>query len=193
MIGSGAGYVAGFLFSARMHSRLDKRMNMIIWAVIYAVGPAIPMILGLLGVLQQDTPGLAPILIAFSCLGAAGASILSITVMSALADIADENELTHGLRQEGVLYSTRALAAKVDQAVGAALAGVALMLISFPEKAKPGMVDPGVLHNLALVDGLVGAIPGLVAALCYARYGITRERYEATKAALAARRAAKTA
>ena len=190
VIGSGAGYIAGFLFAARMHSRLDKRMNMMIWAVIYAVGPAIPMILGLLGVLRQDTPGLAPILIAFSCLGAAGASILSITVMSALADIADENELTHGLRQEGVLYSTRALAAKVDQAIGAALAGLALMLISFPEKAKPGMVDPGVLQNLAIVDGLVGAIPGLIAAVCYARYGITRERYEATKLALAARRGA---
>jgi len=193
VIGSFVGYATGFLFSARMHQRLDKRMNMIIWAVIYSVGPAIPMVLGQMGVLHQGMSSLTPILIAFSCLGAAGASVLSITVMSALADIADENELTHGIRQEGVLYSTRALAAKIDQALGAALAGVALVMISFPAKAKPGSVPDETLFSLAMVDGVIAAIPGVIAAVCYARYSITRERYEATKAALAARRAAKAA
>lgn len=124
-------------------------------------------------------------------MGNAGASVLSITVMSALADIADENELAHGVRQEGVLYSTRNLAAKIDQALGAALAGFALWAISFPPRAKPGMVPDEVLFNLVFVDGILATIPGLFAAVCYARYSITRERYDATKAALLARRAAK--
>jgi Na+/melibiose symporter-like transporter len=110
--------------------------------------------------------------------------------MSALADIADENELAHGVRQEGVLYSTRNLAAKIDQALGAALAGFALAVISFPPKAKPGTVPDEVLYNLVFVDGVLATIPGLIAAVCYARYNITRARYDATKAALAARRAA---
>jgi Na+/melibiose symporter-like transporter len=110
--------------------------------------------------------------------------------MSALADIADENELAHGVRQEGVLYSTRNLAAKIDQALGAALAGLALWAISFPPKAKPGSVPEDVLFNLVFVDGILATIPGLIAAVCYARYKITRTRFEATKAALAARKAA---
>jgi len=190
VIGSFVGYATGFLFSARMHRRLDKRLNMIIWAIVFSIGPAIPMILGMTGVLTAQTPGLTPMLIAFSAVGAAGASILSITVMSALADIADENELAHGVRQEGVLYSTRNLAAKIDQALGAALAGFALFAISFPPKATPGQVPDEVLFNLVFVDGILATIPGLIAAVCYARYNITRARYDATKAALAARRAA---
>ena len=79
--------------------------------------------------------------------------------------------------------------AKIDQALGAALAGLALWAISFPPKAKPGSVPVDVLFNLVFVDGILATIPGLIAAVCYARYKITRARYDATKAALAARKA----
>ena len=188
VIGSFTGYATGFLFSARMHNRFDKRATMIIWALVYSLGPALPLILGLTGVLHNETPGLLPILIAFSITGYAGASVLGITVMSALADIADENELKFNLRQEGVLYATRSLASKVDQAIGAALAGFALTMIKFPEKAEPGKVDPDIVWNLALYDGVLAAIPGVIAALFYARYGITKAKYEETKLALSARK-----
>ncbi|MCE2819920.1 MAG: MFS transporter, partial [Phenylobacterium sp.] len=40
VIGSFVGYATGFLFSARMHRRLDKRLNMIIWAIVFSIGPA---------------------------------------------------------------------------------------------------------------------------------------------------------
>ncbi len=190
ILGSASGYIAGFVFAARMHRAYDKRMTMIVWAVLYAVGPAIPNVLGQLGVIGPDTPGLLGILIAFSVVGYASASVLGITVMSALADIADENELKFGLRQEGVLYATRSLAAKVDQAIGALLAGMVLLWISFPAKAAPGKVAPEVLGNLALWDGVIAAIPGLIAAAFYAKYGITRAKYEETKALIAAKRAA---
>ena len=110
--------------------------------------------------------------------------------LSALADIADENELKFGLRQEGVLYSTRALFAKVDQAIGAALAGFVLTFINFPVKAQVGEVPAQVIWDLALWDGVLAGIPGFIAVFFYARYKITRATYEETKAALAARRAA---
>ncbi len=190
ILGSASGYIAGFVFAARMHRAFDKRLTMIVWATVYSVGPALPNILGQLGVIGPQTPGLLGILIAFSVVGFAAASILSITVMSALADVADENELRFGLRQEGVLYATRSLAAKVDQAIGALLAGMVLLWISFPTKAVPGQVPDAVVQNLALWDGVLAAIPGLIAAAFYARYGITRAKYEATKAQIAARRAA---
>lgn len=190
ILGSAAGYIAGFVFAARLHGAFDKRMTMIIWAVVYSAAPALPNVLGQLGVLSPETPGLLGILIAISVVGYGSASVLNITVMSALADIADENELRFGLRQEGVLYATRSLAAKVDQAIGALLAGLVLAWIAFPTKAAPGAVPDGVLNNLALWDGLLAAVPGLIAAGFYARYAITRDRYEATKAQIAAKRAA---
>lgn len=190
ILGSASGYIAGFVFAARMHRAFDKRLTMIVWAVVYSVGPALPNILGQLGVLGPQTPGLLGILIAFSVVGFAAASILSITVVSALADVADENELKFGLRQEGVLYATRSLAAKVDQAIGALLAGLVLAWIAFPTKAVPGQVPEGVIQNLALWDGALAAVPGLIAAAFYARYAITRTKYEETRTGIAANRAA---
>ncbi|MDO9472090.1 MAG: MFS transporter [Caulobacter sp.] len=190
ILGSASGYIGGFIFAARLHRRFDKRMTMIIWAVVYSIAPALPNILGQLGVIDAQTPNLLGILVAFSVVSYAAASVLNITVMSALADIADENELKFGLRQEGVLYATRSLAAKVDQAIGAMVAGLVLLWIAFPAKAVPGEVPAGVIGNLALWDGVLAAIPGLIAAAFYAKYGITRAKYEETKAQIAAKRAA---
>jgi len=185
IIGSFAGYLTAFMFAARMHGRFDKKASIIWGALAYAVIPAIPIVLGQLGILRPDTPGLLPILIAFAALSYGAISILSISVMSALADIADQNELKHGVRQEGILYSTRALAAKLDQAMGTALAGAVITFIAFPEKAKPGRVDEDVLFNLALWDGALAAVPGVIAAVCYGRYRINKASYEATRAQLA--------
>lgn len=188
IIGSFVGYATAFLFAARMHGKFDKKATIIWSGLAYAVIPAIPIVLGQFGVLRADTPGLLPILIAFAALAYGSVSILSISVMSALADVADENELKHGVRQEGILYSTRALAAKLDQAMGTAIAGAVITFIAFPQKAKPGSVPEDVLYNLALWDGVLAAVPGVIAAICYGRYRINRASYEATRAALAARR-----
>jgi Na+/melibiose symporter-like transporter len=190
ILGSFIGFLLAFAAAARLHGRFDKKRTIIIAVLVYSIAPAVPIVLGMAGVLRHDTPGLLQILVAFSVLGYGAFSVLQISVMSALADVADENELRHGVRQEGVLYATRALAAKVDQAIGSAIAGFVLTLIAFPVKAKPGEVPEGVLFNLALWDGVLAAIPGVLAVIFYARYRITRQSYEATKAELQKRRPA---
>ena len=193
IIGSFIGYLSAFLFAARLHGRFDKKATIICSALAYGVVPAIPIVLGQLGILRPDTPGLLPILIAFAGVAYLSVSILSISVMSALADVADENELKHDVRQEGILYSTRALAAKFDQAIGGFLAASVITFIEFPAKAKPGHVPEETLFNLALWDGALAAVPGVFAAICYGRYRINRASYEATRAALAERRALRLA
>ena len=189
VIGSFVGYATAFLFAARMHGRFDKRATLVWGAVAYSLTTAAPLVAGVTGVLSSETPNLLVILIAWSALSYGSLSVLQIGAMSALADIADENELRFGVRQEGILYSTRALAAKIDQAIGSVLAGFVLLMIAFPQKATPGAVADGVLFKLAIWDGVVAAVPGLIAALCYARYSINRQTFEETRAALVARRA----
>lgn len=191
IIGSFVGYLAAFVFAPRLHGIFDKKRTIISSVLIYTVVPPIPLVLGMSGVLSPSSQGLLPILIAFATVQYAAMSVLQISVMSALADIADQNELKHGIRQEGVLYSTRSLAAKMDAAIGAALAGFVITFIAFPEKAQPGQVPEGVLFNLALTDSVVAAVPGLIATLFYARYSINRRSYEETKAELRLRRAAR--
>jgi len=189
IIGSFVGYAASFLFAAKIHTKFDKKATMIVSALCYALLPAIAPTLGLMGILKPGQPMLLPILIALAAISYMSVAFLTISVTSALADVADENELMHGVRQEGVLYATRAFAGKLDQAVGSMLAGAVVAFIAFPDKATPGQVAPDVLFNLALWDGVISIIPGIMAALCYGRYRINRDTYAATRDALAAKRA----
>ncbi len=182
----------GYLFAAfvvkRLHHRFDKRWTGAIALLVYCVGPTIPLALGWLGLLSSSTPGLIWILIAFALLQHFPYSVMTTTVYSALADIADENELRFGERQEGIFYSTRTFFARVDQALGTALAGAVLAYVAFPAKATPGHVDPAILHNLVGAL-LLSTIPGLVAVVFYAMLRVTRATHDATRTAIDARRA----
>ena len=184
-VGSFAGYVFAAFCVKRLHERFDKRWTGMLALIVYCLGPAIPLALGYFGVLSAQTPGLLWILIAFSLLQHAPYSIMTTTVYSALADIADENELKYGIRQEGALYATRTLFARVDQALGTALAGMVLAWVAFPAKATPGQVDPPVLMGLAAAF-VLSTVPGLVGAIFYGMLKVTRASHDATRAAIAA-------
>ena len=190
VIGSFAGYLFAAFAVKPLHARFDKRWTGAFALLLYAIGPAIPLGLGWLGVLSASTPGLLWILIAFSVLQHAPYSLMTTTIYSALADIADENELKFGMRQEGVLYSTRTFFARVDQALGTAVAGWVLTVIAFPVKAIPGQVDDTVLKALAGIF-VLSTVPGLIATIFYSMLRVTRQTYDATQVALAARRSVK--
>ena len=187
VIGSLSGYVFGAFVVKELHRRFDKRWTGTLALLVYCVGPAIPLGLGYLGILTPQTPYLLPILIVFSVLQHAPFSVMTTTVYSALADIADENELKYGLRQEGVLYSTRTFFARVDQALGTALSGFVLAWIAFPAKAVPGQVDPSVLMGLAAAF-VLSTIPGLAAVAFFGMLRVTRKSYDDTQAALVTKR-----
>jgi glycoside/pentoside/hexuronide:cation symporter, GPH family len=187
VIGSLISYVFGTAIVAPLHNRFEKRWTGAGAVLVYSIGPSIALILGVLGVLTPDTPGLLGILIALGLLQHLPWSLVTTTVYSAMSDIADENELRFGIRQEGVLYSTTTLFLKVDQAIGSAVAGVVLTAIAFPAKAVPGQVEQLVLDKFAIA--FVGfALPGIIAAWFFSRMLITRASHDATAAALARRR-----
>jgi glycoside/pentoside/hexuronide:cation symporter, GPH family len=185
------GSLFGYLFAAfcvkRLHDRFDKRWTGMLALLVYCVGPAIPLALGYFGLLTAQTPGLLAILIAFSLLQHAPYSIMTTTVYSALADIADECELKYGLRQEGTLYATRTFFARVDQALGTALAGWVLSIIAFPAKATPGRVPEPVLDGLALAF-ILSIVPGVIASVFYGMLNVTRTTHDATRQAIDARK-----
>lgn len=185
-IGSFSGYLFAAFAVKRLHEKLDKRWTGAAALALYSVGPAIPLTLGYFGVLSSETPGLLWILIAFSVLQHAPFSLMITTVTSALADIADESELRFGVRQEGTLYATRTFFARLDQALGTALAGWVLGAIAFPANAKPGEIPEPVLMNLAAAF-VLAMVPGLIAAVFYGMLRVTRQSYDATCAALDAR------
>jgi GPH family glycoside/pentoside/hexuronide:cation symporter len=182
-LGSFLSYACGAAIVAWMHRRFDKRWTCTAAVAVYCIGPALPLALGYMGVLSAQTPFLLPILIAFSLLQHLPYSLMTTTVLSAFADIADENELRFGARQQGILYSTQTFFARIDQAIGAALAGWALTVIAFPANAVPGQVSQPVLQGLALAF-VASTIPGLLTAIFYGRLRISSRSYAATRAAL---------
>lgn len=189
-LGSFFGYLGGFVLTPRMHAIWSKR-QVIIWAAVgNSIFPGLAVILSLSGLMfAPGNPALLPALVVIA-VGTFGTSAaLNISAMSALADVADENELLFGLRQEGILYSTRALFSKLDVALGAALAGAFLSLVAFPQKAVPGHVDLAIIESLGWFFGPIMTLPGLIAAVLYSRYGITKERHAETRARIEAMRA----
>jgi Na+/melibiose symporter-like transporter len=189
VIGTFVGYVTGFAFTTIIHRRFDKRVTIVVTAIALSVFPAMPVILRMIGWFPDNhAEALLPVFIVFSALGSASGSILNISVMSALSDVADENELRIGHRQEGILYSARSFFAKADQALGHFIAGVSLDLIGFPQRAKPGTVDAETLWYLGIVDSPATVVPGLIACAFYARYRIDRARHEEMQRGLAAKR-----
>ncbi len=182
------GYVLGFVLSARLHRWFDKRNVIVITAILLSIFPALPVVLRLLGIFpENNTDMLFPSLVVFAALGAVSGSVLNISVMSALADVADEIELSHGLRQEGILYSARTFFAKLDASLGHGIATFAMWLIAFPKRAIPGKVDPDTIWWLGVIDSPLTILPGLIAAFFYARYRIDRQSHQETQASLARR------
>ena len=117
----------------------------VVGAVLLSIIPAMPVMLRMAGYFPDNGDvWLLPLMISFAGFGGIALGILNISVMSAIADIADENELHYGRRQEGVLFAARTFFSKADMALGHFLAGITLDLISFPVKSKPGEV--GVLE-----------------------------------------------
>ena len=185
VIGSLVGYVSGFLFSVALHKRFDKRAVIVAAAVVMAFAEAMPVTLRIFGVFPENgSDWLFPGVLLFHMFGSAAGSILNISVMSALADVADENELKHGQRQEGLLYSARTFFSKADRALGTFAAGVLLDAIAFPTNAKPGEVPAETIFNLGLVDSPLTIVPALIGAVFYSRYRIDRHTHEKMRRAL---------
>ncbi len=190
VLGSLVGYVTAFRFTRWLHERFDKRNVIVAGAAALAIFPAAPIIARLLGWLpDNDWEYLLPVLVAWSILGAWGGAAANISVMSALAEVADENELRFGARQEGVIYATRSFFAKVDDAIGHVIAGIAIDLIAFPVRAIPGKVDPDVIWKLGFVDAVVSLIPGLIAVVFYSMYRMDRTKHAQLQADLERMRA----
>jgi GPH family glycoside/pentoside/hexuronide:cation symporter len=105
-----------------------------------------------------------------------------------IADIAEQNELRTGRREEGLFFAARSFAAKTTSGVGTFLAGLMLDLIAFPRGAMPGEVDSWTIFKLGIVLGPVLMVLYTIALVCISRYDISREGHEDHLEILAGRR-----
>ncbi|MEM7099905.1 MAG: MFS transporter [Pseudomonadota bacterium] len=184
-LGSGIGFILAFLMIKPLHQALDKRgaaVFGVVLLVFFATAPVVGRFLGLMPGNEHNL--LLPLLVFFSGAGYWAFAILNISVLSMLADIADQHELTTGNRREGMFYSARTFFSKATTALGALVGGIAIDVINFPSGAKPGEVPQETLIQLGLLDGPISVIPALIAIYFYSKYSITRDEHAQTRRAL---------
>ena len=121
------GYAFGFILTAKLHQRFDKPIVIVATVLGLTIFWSASANIALLGFApERGSWELVMMIICLGSVASACGSILHISVMSALADIADEHELNTGIRQEGVFYAARAFFSKTSNGIGHVIAGVAL-------------------------------------------------------------------
>jgi Na+/melibiose symporter-like transporter len=186
-------YVIAFVVTAWLHRRFDKRPIIIAAMLVLIFAVSTPMTFWLLGMMPpKGSSELMRVLLLYHFTFYLGFAMLTISVLSALADVADEHELNTGSRQEAMFYAARTFFGQLSSALGHLLAGIALDVIHFPTGAKPGQVAHEVITQLGWVEGPIGALPSVIAIVFYARFAIGKERLAEVQAALALRRTSAT-
>jgi len=183
-------YLIAFAMIPLLHRTLDKRLTLITGMVILCVASVTPISLRLWGSFPENgDPWVWRILMLGAFAFYFGVAILTITAMSALADVADEHEVETGRRQEGILFAARTFFGKVSQGLGYGIAGFVVDAIGFEPGAAPGSVPADVLFKIGVLDGPIAIVPAIIAAFFYGAYRINQERHERTREVLAQRRA----
>ncbi|MFK8041006.1 MFS transporter [Congregibacter sp.] len=99
-----------------------------------------------------------------------------IQTQSIIADITDEHEWEHGLRQEAGFFAASNFSQKFATVFGPLYGGLALDIIGLEAGMLPGTLDDSVLDGLVIAFGL-GSLPGLFIALLFStRITISRAR-----------------
>ena len=171
--------IIGATAAPRLMRKFDRKPVLIGGLLgLLIIGP-IPLVLRLFDLMPANgSEYLLPIIMFNGMVSVMCAAAGAVAMMSILGDIADENELLFGLRQEGLIYSARAFFAKASNSAGHFFGGIILdVYIVFPFDAVPGEVDADVIWHLGLFAGPIMCIAGFCALPFYARYRLTRAKH----------------
>ena len=182
-------FTIAFIITPKLNDRFDKTWTMVGGVAVLVLAAVTPVSLRLLGLLPENNhPAIFPTLMVFIGIFYGAGAVLNISVMSALADVADDHELNTGKRQEGIFYSARTFVGKTTSAFGLLIGGIAIDLIGWPTGVSSAdQVADQTIFNLGLIDGPIAAVPSLFAIYFYGRYSISKKRYLEIKAGLKTR------
>jgi GPH family glycoside/pentoside/hexuronide:cation symporter len=169
-------------------TRVGKKSAAIGLSVAAALIAPIPYTAGIMGwTPPKGSDELVYVLVAYNIVEIA-LIIASTTLVSAMmADLVEASELKTGRRSEGIFFAARSFIQKSMSAFGLIFASTLLVFVEFPNDAKPGMVDPDIIRNMA-----IGYVPAMMTLyvlgfLCLFGYRITREDHEGNLEALHSR------
>lgn len=180
---AGLGAIIGLMLSG-LGRRFGKR-NLAIGSLIVALITSITLVsLKLAGIVQQDGTALLPLITVQTLIASAAAAISLVMGSSMLADVADNVEASTGRRMEGLMFAALIMTQKAVSGMGVFVSGMVLSAIAFPERARPEMLDPEVLHRLGIVYVSSLVVMTTLALTAIGFYPITRDSHNRTVAQL---------
>ncbi len=172
------GSMVGYFFSRAYYAWLDKRLAMIVAGLVWMVVHSLPVVLYGLGWAPELSSWMSAVFLGFfAALGGVGVGQVVVGIGSTMADIADENELRTGRRQEGVFFGASAFANKCSAGLGTLIAGLVLEWINWPTgsaiKTAADIPEDTLLQLAVLAGPVIGllAVPGV---LCFRGYQLNR-------------------
>ncbi len=182
------GIMIGALFTRRLNRLFDKKPAVVWGTSFWAFCQLVPVVLRFADMFPANgTPALVWTLVAIKFLQGAGVAQALVSFNSMVADIADENELATGKRQEGIFFAAVSFANKSTVGLGNILAGVALDVIHWPRGAhiqSAADIPTHTINLLGILSGPIVAAFCVICVWCYGHYHLTRERHEQIQAAL---------
>ncbi len=186
------GIMIGALFTRQLNRLFDKKPAVVWGTSFWAICQLVPVLLRFADAFPANgTAALTWTLVAIKFLQGAGVAQALVSFNSMVADIADENELATGKRQEGIFFAAVSFANKSTVGLGNILAGVALDVIHWPRGAHVQSAADIPVHTVNMLGILSGPIVAafcVICVWCYGHYHLTRERHQQIQTALDARR-----
>jgi Na+/melibiose symporter-like transporter len=178
--------IVGALASPLLQKKFDRKPVIVTALIFMTIFAQLVIDLRLLGLLPANhDEDLLPILIANAGAFAFTIGVGGVAIMGMIGDLIDENELTTGLRQDGLFFSARAFFAKASYSVGHLFAGLALDLyVRLPFEAVPGQLEEAILTRMGIVAGPAMAFSAVIAVFVYSRYDLTAARHREIVVAL---------
>jgi Na+/melibiose symporter-like transporter len=181
------GAIAGVPLAPAFNRWFDKKWTVIVGVLVSAVADNTPILFNLIGAMPHDPATLVYTLVALSFFGSLFGVQASITVASMMGDVADEHELKHGTRQEGVYFGSYSFSSKCTGAFGNMIAGVAIDIIGLNPASKPGEVPADVLNHFGASYGLIALL--IIASIwVFLPYSLNSKRHAQVLIELANRR-----
>jgi len=184
------GMVLSILTIKPLQTRFEKR-DLILFALSFiTVLQILKVSLRFAGWLPENgDPLLLQIFVFQTMLMGYCGSLFLMMYASMMADIADDQELKNGLRQEGIFSGGITFAGKVTSGFGLILGGLLLdLVIVFPKGLQPGEVAQDILIRMAVIDGIIMPALNLIPFLLLLKYKLNRSAVQDIQNQLNARR-----
>lgn len=191
------GSMGGYMFSKVYFAWLDKKNAMIVAGLAWMMIHAIPIVCYLAGLVPAPGSWATAVFLG-TVMIFTGISVGQVVVGigTAMADIADENELATGRRQEGVFFGASSFANKCSAGVGTLLAGWVLEMLDWPAGGgvkSAADIPAQTIFELALIAGPIIGFLVVPAVLCLRGYTLNRTRLSEIQTELAGRGSAASA